>query len=216
MSRFLVTTLIASSFWVSSGHALAKNDKQTPDMADPTAVYSSVGAHLYTNGDLDLSAGFAWGKNLLGVESKGGFDALNFRYAHMNLWNNLGVYAESTVQMEEDFGSTATVGAISTLKLGNRLTFYPILTLGGLEVREDKWITTTTFGTYTRFKLEKGFSLGLDPFVTYGESDYNSLSADVFVNYQYRNHQVRLGYTGSSVESSDFDGEGYLEYKMAF
>lgn len=216
MYRFLLNTLIALAFLVLSGSSLAQNDTKQLDMADPTAVYSSVGAHLYTNGDLDLSAGFAWGKNMLAVESKGGFDAANIRYAHMNLWNNLGVYAESTIEFEDNFGSTATIGAVSTLKAGDWITFYPILTLGGLEVREDKWIATTTVGTYTRIKLVNGFSLGLDPFLTYGESDYNSLSTDVFINYQYQNHQVRLGYIGSSVESSDFEGEGYLEYKMAF
>ncbi|WP_132765312.1 hypothetical protein [Vibrio crassostreae] len=185
-------------------------------MADPTAVYSSVGAHAYTNGDLDLSAGLAWGKSVLAVESKGGFDAFNVRYAKMNMWNGVGIYAESTIQTEKDFGTTASVGAVGTYSLNNRWTMYPILTFGSTEHIEDDWIATGTVGVYNRFKLGSGFSLGIDPFYTIGESNYESTYIDSFVNYQYKNHQIRIGYNGSESHVTDFDGEGYIEYKMAF
>ncbi|GAD90963.1 MULTISPECIES: hypothetical protein [Vibrio] len=198
------------------------NQSKAVDMADPTAVYSSVGAHLYTNGDLDLSAGFAWGKNMLAVESKQGMDALNVRYAHMNLWQGIGVYAESTLQLENDFGTSASIGAVSTLQVGDSWTIYPIATLGSMEIIEDKWITTGTIGVYNRFKLGSGFSLGVDPFYTLGESGYESIYVDTFISYQYKNHQIRLGYNASESQhnrvnsNTGFTGEGYLEYKMAF
>ncbi|GEA52287.1 hypothetical protein VIN01S_30910 [Vibrio inusitatus NBRC 102082] len=209
--NFLRTLLILPFISISVFSA-----EKPVDMADPTAVYSSVGGHFYTDGDFDLSAGFAWGKNMLAVESKQGFDALNVRYAHMNLWNGVGVYAESTVQLEEDLGTTASIGAVSTWNVGKVWTMYPILTIGGMELTEDNWITTGTVGVYNRFKLGHGFSLGLDPFYTFGESDFHSTYVDTFVSYQYKNHQIRVGYNDSEGEFSDFDGEGYIEYKMAF
>lgn len=186
------------------------------DMADPTAVYSSFGANAYTNGDLDLSAGLAWGKNMLAIESKQGFDALNVRYANMDLWNGIGVYAESTAQLDKEFGTTASIGAVSTWHVVDNWTIYPVLTVGGMELTEENWITTGTAGLYNRFNLSHGFSLGLDPFYTYGESDFNSINVDAFVSYQVKNHQIRIGYSGAETSYSDFEGESYIKYKMAF
>ncbi|GAB7218791.1 hypothetical protein [Vibrio comitans] len=220
MNRFLLACLyLVPAITFAQSDA---NQSKSVDMADPTAVYSSVGAHLYTNGDFDLSAGLAWGKNMLAVESKQGMDAINVRYAHMDLWQGIGVYAESTLQLDNDFGTSASIGAVSTLKVGEVWTIYPIATLGSIEVIEDEWIATGTVGFYNRFKLGSGFSLGIDPFYTLGESDYESIYVDTFISYQYKNHQIRLGYNGSESKSkvlnssTDFDGEGYLEYKMAF
>ncbi len=186
------------------------------DMADPTAVYSSVGAHQYADGNFDLSAGLAWGKNVVAVESKDGFDAVNVRYAQMNLWNGIGVYAESTIQLENDFGTSASVGAVGTYSVGTLWTMYPILTVGSTEHIEDDWIATSTVGVYNRFKIGSGFSIGVDPFYTIGESGYENIYVDTFINYQYKNHQIRLGYNGSESHKTNFDGEGYIEYKMAF
>ncbi|GAM55095.1 hypothetical protein JCM19231_1911 [Vibrio ishigakensis] len=220
--RSIYKYILVSSCLLATGSVLAEDEAKSVDMADPTAVYSSVGARLDADGNFDVTTGFSWGSNLLLAETKDGFDALKFRYAHMNLWNSIGVYAESKIELDGNSGSTASIGGISTIQINDSLKFHPVLVLGGLEIEEDDWIATSTLGLYTRAKLYPGLSLGFDPFISVGESGYNSFSADLFLSYQMGNNQIRLGYTGSSMEYDDldydksFDGEAYIQYKIAF
>ncbi len=209
MVKFVILIFSVLCFTVSA-------EDKAVDMSDPTAVYSSVGGVVNEDGDIDLSVGAAWGNNLLSIESKQNFDAVNVRYAYMKLWKGLGIYVDSTYQIEADQGSSIGAGIIYSLPVNKVFQIYPVVTLGGMELIEGEWIATATFGAYARFQLGNGFSVGLDPFYTTGEDSFSITSLDSFLAYQYKTQQVRLGFIGSEVNKADFDGSAYIKYKYAF
>ena len=186
------------------------------DMSDPTAVYSSVGGVINEDGDVDLSVGAGWGNNLLSVESRQNFDALNVRYARMKLWKGLGLYIDATHQIEADFGSTFGIGGIYALPINKVFQFYPIITVGGMEQMKGEWSGSATFGVYSRIQLGKGFSVGIDPFYTTSENSFSSTTLDSFLGYQYKTHMFRFGLLGSDTNSTDYDSKAYIKYKFGF
>ena len=178
------------------------------DMADPTAVYSSFGAEVNTEG-VDMSVGFASGRHLALLESKDGFDKLKLTYANMK--EGQGFYTE--VGGNKDIRNVSA-GYIMTLKF-EALTIYPVAMLGYTNNEVvDEYDMTSTLGWYTRYKWGDNFHLGLDPFYSsqYGSEYLDSLSADLFLGYQYGRHRLRLGV---NMLSND-DEQYFLNYKIAF
>jgi|GEM_PF-6121661 len=177
------------------------------DMSDPTAVYSSVGTSFTSSGEVDLSAGFAWGEHLLSIETKQGADALSTRYAWMR--EGKGLYAEGYFDHESETQS-GSVGYIHTFQLHEKIKIYPLAMLGvsNNEMTSDT-IATGTVGMYTRIDIGSGFHLGVDPFYTVGENDYDQYSLDSFVGKQIDNHRVRVGVNSAEEEM-------YFKWQMAF
>ncbi|WP_394246548.1 hypothetical protein [Vibrio profundi] len=177
------------------------------DMSDPTAVYSSVGTSFTSSGEVDLSAGFAWGEHLLSIETKQGADALSTRYAWMR--EGRGLYAEGYFDHELDTQS-GSVGYIHTFQLHEKIKIYPLAMLGvNNNQNTDSTIATGTVGMYTRIDIGSGFHLGVDPFYTVGENDYDHYSVDSFVGKQIDNHRVRVGVNSAEEEM-------YFKWQMAF
>jgi len=215
MKKLLIPLLIIPSVIVHAEEL--KKGKQKIDMGDPTAVYSSVGAEYNSDGTLDLSVGVASGRHLLLVESKQGFYALKATYANMS--QGSGFYAETTFNQDV---RSLSAGYMTTFKMGERVTFYPVAMLGYSNYENIDYVTpTATLGVYTRVNIAPGWQLGLDPFVTaYGKEDkgglFSTLSTDIFVGYQYKQHRFRLGYASSVVSSDKDDHSMFINYKVAF
>ncbi|MGF1753438.1 hypothetical protein L4C33_07565 [Vibrio makurazakiensis] len=177
------------------------------DMSDPTAIYSSVGTSFTSDGEVDVSAGFAWGEHLLSLETKQGADALSARYAWMT--EGKGLYAEGYFNHETDTQS-ASLGYIHTFQVHEKIKLYPLAMVGvNSNDVTDKTIATGTLGMYSRVDIGSGFHLGVDPFYTVGEGDYDSFSVDSFVGKQIDNHRVRVGVNSA-------DEEMYFKWQMAF
>lgn len=177
------------------------------DMSDPTAVYSSVGTSFTSDGEVDLSAGFAWGEHLLSIETKQGADALSTRYAWMR--EGRGLYAEGYFNDETETQS-GSVGYIHTFQIHEKIKLYPLAMVGiNNNDMTDTTIATGTVGMYTRIDIGSGFHLGLDPFYTFGESGYDSYSLDSFIGKQIDNHRVRVGVNSAEEEM-------YFKWQMAF
>ncbi len=195
-----------SVFLISSLLSLSLQAKV--DMADPTAVYSSLGAEVNTAG-VDMSVGVASGRHLALLESKDGFDKLKLTYANMK--DGQGFYTE--VGGYSDVRNVSA-GYIMTFKL-DALVIYPVAMLGytNNEVQDD-YDMTSTLGWYTRYKFADNFHLGLDPFYSsqYGSEYLDSLSTDLFVGYQHGRHRVRLGVNMISNDEEQY----FLNYKVAF
>lgn len=211
LKKYIVISALAAC-----GVASTSADAKSIDMSDPTAVYSSVGGVINADGDVDLSFGAGWGTNLFSIESRQNFDAFNVRYAKMQLWKGLGLYVDATFQIEADTGSTVGIGGIYALPISKVFQFYPILTVGGIELTEGDWSTSATFGVYSRIQLGNGFSIGIDPFYTTAENDFSTTSLDSFLGYQYKTHMLRFGFLGSETNHTSYDSKGYIKYKFGF
>ncbi|USD42776.1 hypothetical protein J4N42_19345 [Vibrio sp. SCSIO 43135] len=199
-------TLSLASACIAVPAVAEEQAKKGVDMSDPTAVYSSVGTSFTSEGNVDLSAGFAWGKNLLSIETKNGADAINARYAWMT--DGRGVYGEAYFNHETDTVS-GSVGYIHTFKVHEKVKLYPLAMVGFNDNDITDTMLTGTIGMYTRVDIGSGFHLGLDPFYTVGEGDYDSHSVDTFVGKQVDNHRVRVGINSA-------DEELYFKWQMAF
>ena len=215
MKRLLMILLLLPTTLVHA--ADEKAESKQVDMGDPTAIYSSFGTEYDSDGTLDVSLGVASGRHLLLVETKEGFDALKATYANMS--QGSGFYAEST--FNKDIRSLSA-GYITTFKMGETVTFYPVGMLGYTNYDNLDYVTpTATLGVYTRINIAPGWQLGLDPFVTaYGKEDqggvFSTLSTDMFVGYQYQQHRFRVGYASSIVSSNKDDHSIFFNYKVAF
>lgn len=208
------------------------------DMSDPTAVYSSVGVNYsFDYGDseeleshnVDVSVGFGWSNNMLSLETKSNAEAINARYAKMNILGSLGLYTDITynekdINLNNESAYTLSVGGVYSLRLNETFQFYPVATVGfaGITDTEGEAPILYTLGSYNRVQLGHGFSLGLDPFYTMVDgTEYDALKVDTFVSYQVNNHQFRLGAEASWDSESSYDdkedqGLAYLKYKFAF
>lgn len=212
-SIFILLLLPAASLWAEA----AEKDEQKIDMGDPTAIYSSLGTEYNTDGTLDVSVGVASGRHLLLVETKEGFDALSATYANMT--QGSGFYAETTFNQDV---RSLSAGYVTTFKMGETVTFYPVGMLGYTNYENIDYVTpTATVGVYTRINIAPGWQLGLDPFVSaYGKEDeggvFSTLSTDMFVGYQYQQHRFRVGYASSIVSSDKDDHSVFFNYKIAF
>ncbi|MGF1719342.1 hypothetical protein L4D20_04760 [Vibrio kyushuensis] len=203
---FLSPQLSAEETAIKEGSTHKQQEKNV-DMSDPTAVYSSVGTSMSSDGDIDVSAGFAWGKNLLSIETKQGTDALNTRYAWMT--EGKGIYAEAYFNRDTETQS-GSVGYIHTFELSETIKIYPLAMVGiNNDELSNTTIATGTIGMYTRINIGSGFHLGVDPFYTLGESDHKTHSVDTFVGKQIDNHRVRVGVNSAEEEM-------YFKWQMAF
>ena len=231
MNYSLINKAIAITLLLTSASALAVEQnvdtdesikKQTPkkeqvDMGDPTAIYSSFGMEYNSEGTFDISGGVASGNHLLFVETKNGFDALSATYA--NMAGGSGFYAETTFNKD---ARSLSGGYVITFKPSEIITFYPVAMIGYTNHENIDYITPTgTLGVYTRINIAPDWHLGVDPFVTvYGREDkdgvFSTLSTDMFVGYQFKQHRVRLGYASSLVDTGEDDHSVFMNYKIAF
>ncbi|AJR06207.1 hypothetical protein C9J03_26050 [Photobacterium gaetbulicola] len=203
MNKRLLLILLLSSIQPKVFAEQEVENQDKVNMADPTAVYSSVGMGIAANGDVDASFGLAFGKHGMSLESKKGFDELKARYYWMN--EGQGFYTEGYFGGDVE---SLTGGYVATWKAMEKVTFYPVLTIGvnKNQVTDDS-IAIGMAGFYSRIN-HNAWHIGFDNFYSFGEDDYDLYTYDAFVGYQIKNHRIRAGY--------DSNEEAYLKWQMAF
>ena len=215
ISQIATLALLLNSSYLAA--ETSKIEKKTVDMGDPTAIYSSFGMEYNTEGTFDISGGVASGNHLLFVETKDGFDALSATYANMS--DGAGFYAETT--FNQDVRSLSG-GYVMTFKVADAVSFYPVAMVGYTNHENIDYVTATgTLGVYTRINIAPGWHVGVDPFLTaYGKENeggvFTTLSTDMFVGYQHKQHRIRMGYASSVVQSEEDDHSLFINYKIAF
>ncbi|WP_244230739.1 hypothetical protein [Vibrio ouci] len=190
MKKTTAAALIIGSFAILA-ILPAIAEESSPDMSDPTAVYTSVGAGYGTKGHnlklgIQLPDSGEGSAHMISLESKEGGDTYRGRYFKLNTTTGFASSIDANYNRLTGVAQVSA-GGLQTIPITDQFTIYPSLYLGtmianerndaGDKVGVDFPAITATALLYTKYQFTENVWLNVNPSFT--SSVYGS-KTDVF------------------------------------